>query len=115
MIRKGVTKCPLCYGDLKYYDRVKRLTKKEYGMKNYVNIRRFKCSKCKRIHRELPRYILPYRQYTSDIILDVLNGLISSDMIKYEDFPNEMTMKRWIMFYLKSEFAQDIHFLLWNK
>ncbi len=112
MIRKGINKCPLCSGDLKYYDKVKRLIKKEYGIKQYIDIRRFKCSKCKRIHREIPRFITPYRQYTSNIILDVLNGTITSDWLEYEDFPNEVTMKRWMLFYLQNEFTQDKHTLL---
>lgn len=96
MIYEGEIKCPICGGDLKLYDHVMRGIKMKKGLKNYIYVRRMKCRECGRIHRELPRHILPYIQYDKRIVPGVLNGSITPDELDYEDYPCEMTMLRWI-------------------
>ena len=44
----------------------------------------------------LPDYILPYKQYDAEIIKGVLEGLITTDTLGYEDYPCDKTMERWI-------------------
>lgn len=39
---------------------------------------------------------MPYRHYKKDVIFGVIEGLIDSDTLGYEDFPTEMQMSRWI-------------------
>jgi hypothetical protein len=48
------------------------------------------------MHRELPDYILPYKQYEIEVIMGVLEGLITCETLGYEDYPCEMTMFRWL-------------------
>lgn len=74
-----------------------RIVKTKKGVKNYIYIRRMKCQKCGKIHRELPQHVLPYIQYDKDIVMGVLSGQITSDDLDYEDYPCEMTMIRWIL------------------
>lgn len=95
MIRSDESNCPDCGGFLKYYDRVKRMFKVKGGYKKHLKIRRLRCVDCKRLHRELPAFILPYKHYEVEIINGVLNGYITSETIGFEDYPCEMTMGRW--------------------
>lgn len=95
MVRTNEEKCPSCGGYLRYYDKVKRMVRIEGGCKRYIKIRRMKCTSCRKLHRELPNHVLPYKQYTYEIIMGVLNGHITSDILGYEDYPCEMTMFRW--------------------
>lgn len=95
MIRNNKHYCPRCGGTLKYYDRVKRVVRSKYGHKQELNIRRLRCVKCNALHRELPDTIFPYKQYETDIIIGVLEGLINCETLGFEDYPCEITMKRW--------------------
>lgn len=96
MIRENETSCPDCGGILKHYDRVSRMMRTKGGLKRYLKIRRFKCAECKKLHRELPDDIYPYKQYEADIIQGVIDGFITSDTIGFEDYPCEVTMGRWV-------------------
>jgi hypothetical protein len=95
MIGSGEPICPDCGGDLKYYDKVQRILRTKGRASKHVIVRRLRCAKCGRVHRELPDYILPYKQYEAGIIKGVLDGRITSDTIGFEDHPCEMTMVRW--------------------
>ena len=88
--------CPKCGGELKHYDRVKRIVRTKGGATSYVEIRRLRCSKCKALHRELPDYILPYKHYELEVVLGVIERLITPDTLGYEDYPCEITMIRWM-------------------
>lgn len=95
MINSSKSICPKCSGQLKYYDSVKRIVRTKYGHKKKVDIKRFRCCKCHSIHRELPDFIFPYKQYEADIIIGVIEGLITCETLEFEDYPCEMTMIRW--------------------
>lgn len=96
MIRINDVNCPICGGTLKYYDSVPRIVRTKKRNTQWVTIRRLKCRGCKSIHRELPTEIVQNKQYSSDIISGVINGWINSDMIGFEEYPCEATMKHWI-------------------
>ena len=87
--------CPDCGGYLKYYDKVSRIVRTEGGKKRWIKLKRFKCKICNRLHRELPDYIFPYKQYDGTIIKRVLDGSIGPDTLGFEDYPCEATMLRW--------------------
>ena len=95
MISNKDSNCPNCGGYLKYYDKVPRMIKTKGGIKTYLSVRRFKCSNCYKLHRELPENIFPYKHYEAEIIKGVLDGFITTDTLGYEDYPCEMTMSRW--------------------
>ena len=96
MVRAGVSVCPKCGSTLEYYGRVKRILKTKRGCINTIYIRRLRCSGCLSIHRELPEDVLPYKHYESEVIFGVIEGLITSDTLGFEDYPSELTMRRWI-------------------
>ena len=87
--------CSECGKPLKYYDSVPRLVRTKGRQTRQVKIQRFHCPHCGGIHRNLPDYIFPYKQYEAEIIRGVLEGFITCETIGYEDYPCEMTMLRW--------------------
>lgn len=95
MVAQDESKCPDCGGQLKYYDSVSRIVRTKRRHTTWVKVRRLRCNKCRRLHRELPESICPYKQYEAEIIRGVLEGLITCETIGYEDYPCEMTMTRW--------------------
>ena len=95
-IRSNETECPNCGGELKYYDKVKRILRTKGGDKTFVFLKRFRCKKCKGIYRELPDFMFEHKHYESEIICGVIEGLIDSETYGYEDYPCEMTIRRWL-------------------
>ena len=87
--------CEKCNCETEYYDTVQRTILKANREKQYLQIERYRCPKCGSIHRILPDNVLPYKQYDAEIIEGVEEGLIDSSTLGYEDYPSEMTMKRW--------------------
>ena len=95
MTIKDVSTCPKCGGTLKYYDNVRRIIRTKGGIKNWIKVKRFRCEVCNKIHRYLPDYIFPYKHYVAEIIQGVVKGDITVETLGFEDYPCEMTMKRW--------------------
>lgn len=95
MTHKDDKICPLCGGELVFFDKVKRIMRVKGGVKKWININRTHCLECGSYHRELPEDILPFKHYYSEIIAGVIEGLITSDTLGFEDYPCEMTMNRW--------------------
>ena len=95
MVICGILMCPYCNGLLKYYDKVKRIVRVKERKTYWVKIRRLKCNRCGAVHRELPLFIFPYKQYHAKIISKVISGQISYETLGYEDYPCEATMNRW--------------------
>lgn len=97
MISENDLLCPKCGGSLKHYDSVRRVVRSRNCESRTVSIQRKQCVNCKSIHRELPDFIFPYKQYEVDIIIGVVEGFITCETIGYEDYPCEMTMLRWML------------------
>lgn len=81
--------------ELRPYSSVKRYIKTKYGKKNEIILRRFKCKSCGKVHRELTDQVIPYKHYERDVIEGVIEGLITPEVLGFEDYPCEATMKRW--------------------
>lgn len=106
MVEKNVSFCPKCGGKLKYYDSIQRVIRTK-GRKTWkIPVRRLRCIKCGALHRELPELIFPYKQYEAEVIIGVLEGLITCETLGFEDYPCEMTMSRWM--------AQEQQLLSWR-
>jgi len=76
VIAKESAICPLCGDELSYRDSVFRMLQSFLGEIRCFLIRRLCCQnqKCKKLHRELPDIIQPYRHYESEAIQSVLDG-----------------------------------------
>ena len=106
MIKVGQTVCPECGGYLKYYDTVRRIVRSKYRSTRRLYVRRMKCEECCKLHRELPDCVYPYKHYEAEIILGVLEGHITCNTLGYENYPQEITMIRWV--------SQKLQILLWR-
>mgnify|MGYP003571262326 CR=1 FL=1 len=95
MVKVNQVVCPKCGGELNLYGGSKRIVRTKGRKTKWIKVRRLKCSQCGMVHRELPDYLLPYKQYELDLIKGVLDGIITSDTLGYEDYPCELTMKQW--------------------
>ena len=104
MIRHNKLICPYCGGNLKYYDSVSRIVRTKNGATQWITIRRLRCPLCGSIHRELPEFLFPNKHYEAEVIRGVLEGIITHNTLGFEDYPCEITMKRWR--------AQNLHLLL---
>ena len=90
-----VGNCLMCGGKLKYYDSVRRIVRTKSRKSRWIIVPRYQCVGCRCIRRYLPDYIYPYKQYESEIIDGVIEGLITCDTVGFEDYPCELTMIRW--------------------
>lgn len=99
MIRVGVDKCPNCSNLLRYYDKVKRRYFGSNRYETYISLPRFRCNSCRKIHRVFNDDILPYKHYMLSIIKE---AIADKEEFAYEneDYPCEMTIKRWKKEYL---------------
>lgn len=88
--------CPHCGGTTQYYDTAKRVIKGKYGKTREAYVRRYRCQRCKEIHRVTPDTLIPFKHYEKEIIQGVLAGIITSETLGFEDYPSEMTMRRWM-------------------
>jgi hypothetical protein len=64
--------CPCCGGKLKVIGSRKRRYHKKAGELIELIIRRLRCSKCNKIHHELPDNLIPYKRYDSESIQAVV-------------------------------------------
>jgi hypothetical protein len=89
--------CPICQSKLVHRDFRKRIMKAEGGITAFVAIERMKCTNdsCRRIHNVLPDFLVPYKQYTAEVISGVLDDVIYPDDIEDTSYPCETTMLRW--------------------
>ena len=95
MVSNDKSICQNCGSKLKRYDKVSRIVRTKGGKTSWIEIERFRCPVCGQIHRELPDYIFPYKQYEAEVIRGVVEGFITCETYGYEDYPCEMTMIRW--------------------
>jgi hypothetical protein len=66
--------CPKCHGELKPHDRRHRHLIDAKGTRHVISLRRLRCKKCRRLHTELPVFIVPYKRYSAGVIVSVSEG-----------------------------------------
>lgn len=96
-------RCEKCGGEMKYRDRVKRYVRTAFGKRYVIFVPRYTCPRCGTVRREIPEMLLPYRHYEKRIIFGVVDGTITVCSDGFEDYPCEMTMKRWMDIYGKND------------
>ena len=106
MVTNDRAACPRCGGELRHYDTVARIVRTKARRTEHIKLRRFRCGRCKTLHRVLPDSLPPYKQYEAEVIRGVLEGSITCETLGFEDYPCEMTMSRWK--------AQKEQLLLWR-
>lgn len=87
--------CSKCQKEMKKYDKVKRKIRTKNGEINEIIIQRYYCKSCGRYVRVIPKDVIPYKRYEKEVIDGVIEGLITSTTLGFEDYPSEKQMERW--------------------
>lgn len=87
---------------MNYRDSRKRIRRKEGGGVEHLLVRRLRCSKCRKLHVELPDCLVPHKHYDAEVISGVIEGIVTPDDLDSEDHPCAMTMRRWIRWFLEN-------------
>lgn len=87
--------CPHCEARLNPYDRRNRKCRDGNGDWKILVIRRLRCGNplCRRIHAELPDFLVPYKRYQISAIESVLTGTAQVAPLE------ESTRQRWRRWY----------------
>ena len=88
--------CPVCkQGCLIFRDYCTRNVRYEGGETETYRIPRHQCNnpRCKRIHRLLPDFMVPFKHYAEDVISDAVNDRL--DPFRTDDAPSLVTIRRW--------------------
>lgn len=98
---EGMPAWPCCGSTLRYRDCKLRIWMKEGGEKQYIQIRRLRCSNpdCHRYHQELPDCIVSYKHYESEVISGVPEGIVLEEDLDSEDYPCVSAMLRWLSWF----------------
>ena len=96
-------KCPYCESEKKFikYGIVHRKVRSNESRIYYVEVRRYLCCECKRVHRELPSFLMRFKQYEKWIIEGITSGEIKPYELDFEDYPCETTVRKWIKEYTR--------------
>ena len=108
---EDIPECPCCGSSLRYRDSRLRVRMKEGSKKQYIKIRRLRCSNpdCRRYHQELPDCIVPYKHYDSEVISGVLDGIVQEEDLDTEDYPCVSTMLRWLTWFQTNIFDIEVY------
>lgn len=91
----AISYCPICGEPLSYRDTCERVMLLEGRERRIYIIRRLKCHRCGKLHRELPDCLVPHKHYAAEVISGVLDGIVTPEDDDSADYPCEATMKRW--------------------
>lgn len=88
-------RCIKCGENCRKYGTVQRTVKSGGGRKEAIRVQRWQCLSCGYVFRELPENVERFKQYSKTVIDGVKSGEIDESILEYEDYPCEMTMRRW--------------------
>ena len=88
--------CPTCKkGILHCREYCRRIVRYEGGDSEWIFIPRHQCDnpQCRRLHRMLPDFLVPFRHYHEEVIMEALDDRITPS--ESDDFPSLKTVIRW--------------------
>ena len=82
-------------GILTFLDYCKRTARHDDGERELFCIPRYRCNEpgCRKVHRMLPDFMVPFKHYTEDVISDSVND--TSEHSQICDGPSSATVNRW--------------------
>ena len=94
--------CPVCSGFLKVHGTCIRKVRLIDATRVY-RLRVMECTNCHRTHRELPDFIVPYKRYGTEAIIDIVE--LPTDQCVCETSTQEQ-LKLWIAWFFL--YAQNV-------
>ena len=83
--------CPVCINELIVIGSRDRMLINDAGDIEILVIRRLRCTKCGKIHHELPDMVIPYKRHCAETIEKIISG--NNDICC--DFSTEHRIKTW--------------------
>jgi hypothetical protein len=90
----AIIPCPCCAGELYVMGSRPRLWVLNSGERRRLIIRRMRCTKCHKIHHELPDLLVPYKHYDAQSIEGALADPTYTDVAA-----DESTILRWLSWF----------------
>lgn len=91
--------CKECGKIMRVYDSRKRGVLDRDGKKYYIRHRRLRCRECGSCHSELPDFLLPYKRYSGEVILQIFiqnkGGNQRADYSMIDCAAEDRTILRW--------------------
>ncbi|KPV43866.1 DUF6431 domain-containing protein [Alicyclobacillus ferrooxydans] len=84
-----IVPCPCCQNRLRVIGSRKRTWIQGSGSKAKIIIRRLRCLDCRKIHHELPNFLVPYRRHEAQVIEDAVMDKAAPAGVE------ESTIRRW--------------------
>ena len=84
-----IAPCPCCQSRLKVIGSRRRTWIQSSGNKVKIVIRRLRCQNCRKIHHELPNFLVPYRRHEAQVIEDAVVDKADPACVE------ESTIRRW--------------------
>lgn len=72
MRSREIPYCPHCSREMRVAGSRKRKVTGLDGKEKVLIIRRLRCDSCRRIHHELPDFIVPYKHYSAEVVENIL-------------------------------------------
>lgn len=95
----GYLTCPNCYSSLLIrwgtYERMAICIDDNKIEEKLISIQRYRCKSCGKTHGILPEGLIPYKQFATDIITEVLLNPYSKNIDDIANYINYDTIKRW--------------------
>lgn len=102
LINYGPLRCPKCESSqlIRWgkYERTAIYIEEKSIEEKRLTIQRYRCKSCGKTHGILPEGLIPYKQFGTDIIIEVLSNPYSKDIesiINITDYISYETVKRW--------------------
>ena len=88
--KSGAIKCPDCNNNTGMHGTYKRkVIISEFEIQT-VNIIQVRCKKCRKVHAIIPRFILPKKQYSSEVIREAIESKFFQVCMA-----DDSTIRRW--------------------
>jgi hypothetical protein len=87
--------CPCCLGELTVKGSRPRVWYQSSGERSKLIIRRLYCETCKKIHHELPDFLVPYKRYDAESIEGIVSVPARTDIAA-----DGSTLARWRSWFL---------------
>ncbi|WP_409365320.1 DUF6431 domain-containing protein [Alicyclobacillus cycloheptanicus] len=84
-----IVPCPCCQSRLYIIGSRKRTWIQSSGNKAKIIIRRLRCQDCRKIHHELPNFLVPYHRHEAQVIEDAVMDKAAPTGVE------ESTIRRW--------------------
>lgn len=87
-----VSKCPICFSEMRIIgSRDRKATENDGSQQVYV-IRRLRCTRCGKIHHELPDLLIPYKRHRAEKIEEIVSNMHSDDTLEQT---TTRRLKKW--------------------